>query len=158
MKHSRRNHLLITGIIATMLIHATWIWGLDSITLDILANNIGRCGLFIFVLETGRLIRVTSNKCLLLKKVSIIYILCFVILNTVLIFTVGNVKIDIPDILKKLILGIDGNIWIIHGMLVILILVISCRRLFDKSQVRKIKTWGGCTVYLQLLHLYMLMS
>lgn len=139
----KNNFLLLFGIVATMLIHVTWKWGLDYLTLDILANNIGRCGLFIFVLEMGRMCRESKDKLFLLKKISIIYLLCFVTYNTVLILTKESSIISYFRIFGKFILGVDGNIWIIHGLLVFLAIVFFCDRITYQSRIKLLFIGAG---------------
>lgn len=58
----KNNKFAIIGLVFTQLIHCFWPYGKDSVFALIVANCIGRCGLFLFIIWLGDYIRIRHNK------------------------------------------------------------------------------------------------
>lgn len=135
---------LIIGLIFTNLIHCTWKFGNTSNIMLVLSNNIGRCGLFLFVLFLGGYIyRNRQRSMQILVRLLSIYVVSFIL--NILVNCYLGIDLEIKSVLLEFVRGTPGNIWIIYGSIVFCVLMIFYER-FVVLEDRKVIIIIG-TVY-----------
>ncbi|WP_051211879.1 acyltransferase [Butyrivibrio fibrisolvens] len=113
-----RNLFLIIGVFFTQLIHCTWPYGEDDDVLLLLANCVGRCGLFLFVIWIGDFIWLNRRR---IKTITVLFFQIYVIgfaLHCIKAFLTGEYFLSIRrmvHICGDFLRGTPGNIWIIYG-------------------------------------------
>lgn len=124
MKTFRRYEelFLVLGLLFTQLIHCTWELGKSSVVMLILANNVGRCGLFLFVCFIGGYIWETKEKINIhIKIILVIYVLAFI--NNEFVDLLTGTYSGIKSTVLSFIRGTPGNIWILYGALLFSVLI-----------------------------------
>ncbi len=108
--------IIIIGLIGTQLIHCTWLFGDTSTVMLILANNVGRCGLFLYIMYLGYYVQKYSDD---LNKISIVAGISYIIGFTLNIFSdyIGGTYMSWKYLLGTFCRGTRGNIWVIYGLM-----------------------------------------
>ncbi len=151
MKKLGEEIFLIIGLLFTNLIHCSWIFGNTSESMLVLANNVGRGGLFLFILFLGSYIwKHKDNLNSLILQLLGIYVISF-LFHIVTDCCVGSFS-GIKGTFYQFIRGTPGNLWIVYGALVFSILVMVYERFNLNKHNKALILFGGgyCIVALTL--------
>ena len=130
------------GILGTQLIHCTWEFGSSSLLCLVMANNIGRGMLFLFVTYLGYWAYKNRNKSYKnILILGIVYITWF-FLNVIMEF-ITEKSVGLKNTVLQFVRGTPGDIWIIYGLLVFCVLLLLHDKITNSKIKKIIKIIGG---------------